>query len=91
VAIPDSPCSSKRKVSHACRTKAADWPGIDHQNLSVEERYKTEAAELYRKQLSARVKGEPEPRELTEEERQKYKEAVKSRVPLTRPVWTACM
>jgi hypothetical protein len=61
---------------------------VDISELSIEEKYKTEAAEIYRKQLTAKKAGLPIPTALTEEERTKYFQAAKSKFPPLPPTWT---
>jgi hypothetical protein len=62
--------------------------GLSKQSLSIDEIYRTDEAELYRRQLAARCKNLAPPSSLSQEELEKYRISVKSRVPVVKPVWT---
>ena len=61
---------------------------VDSASMSIEDKYKTEAAELYRRQLAARKSKAPVPESLTPEERHKYLDSVRSKIPPAPPTWT---
>jgi hypothetical protein len=61
---------------------------VDFANMTIEERYKTEAAEIYRKQLVAKKNGQPLPTTLTDDERKKYFQTAQSKYPPIPPAWT---
>ena len=62
--------------------------GVVYEAMTIEEKYKTLPAELYRRGLAARKNGEPAPAELTEEERAKYLKSSANKFPPTAPAWT---
>lgn len=78
-------------MDHGGNNKLADFfkqKRVLYLEMSIDEKYKTEAAEIYRRQLAARKAGTPPPTALTDDERAKYLQAVKSKHPPLPPPWT---